>query len=153
MKQVLASVLIAFSISANADVIKPKNTIDDAVGVVTIGGVQFDYRVNDRGWQTYADLDDGNGKKGHIVAEKSFLLSYAGKTSQGAADIEAALNQDGAAKCQELGGIEYAEQIKAVPGYTTSLKAEIVNGRAEGASNGSPAWATLVCLVTVEANK
>lgn len=150
MKQLLAFAVIAFSVAANADVIKPKNTIEDAVGVVTVSGVQFDYRVTDRGWQTYAHAENG---KAHIEAQKSFVLSYSGKTSQGVDGLDAALNQDGATKCQELGEIEYAEQIKSVPDYQTSLKAEIVNGRAENASNGLSAWATLVCLVTVKADK
>jgi hypothetical protein len=139
MKQLLSVALIAFSVSANADVIKPKNTIEDAAGVVTVSGIQFDYRVRDRGWQTYANLGDGSSKKVAIVAQKSFLLSYQGKTSQGVDGLDAALNHDGATKCQELGEIEYAEQIKSVPDYQTSLKAEIVNGRAENASNGMTA--------------
>jgi len=153
MKQLLASAVIAFSVAAHADVIKPKNTIEDAVGVVSVSGIQLDYRVTDRGWRTSADLGDGSGKKVSIVAEKSFLLSYVAKNSQEGASIQAALYQDGVAKCQELGEIEYAEQIKSVPDYQTSLRAEIVNGRAENASNGLSAWATLVCLVTVKADK
>ena len=154
MKQLLASILITLSISANADVIKPINTIEDAVGVVSVNGVQFDYRVTDRGWQLYADLGDGSSKKVHILLQKSFFLSYFEKSAQ-ATKISAALNKDGAVKCQELGEIEYAEQVKFLSGYTTSLKTQIVNGQTEDAdvANGFPAFANLVCLVTVEANK
>ncbi len=150
MKQLLASALIAFSVSAIADVIKPKNTIEDAVGVVSVGGVQFDYLITDRGWQTSASFEIG---KTHMEAQKSFVLSYAAKNSQEGDAIQAVLNRDGIAKCQELGEIEYADQIKSIPDYSTSFTAEIVNGRAENASNGLPAWAALVCLVTVKADK
>jgi hypothetical protein len=150
MKQFLTAALFAFSLSANADVIKPKNTIEDAVGVVTVSGVQFDYRVSDRAWETYAQMENG---KIHIEAQKSFLLRYVAKNIQEGNSFQAELMQDGAAKCQELGEIEYAEQIKSVPDYLTSLNAEIVNTLAENASYGSPAWATLVCMVTVKADK
>ena len=139
-----------FVAGANAEVIKPINTIEDARGIVVVADVEFDYRVTDRGWRTFGSFENGRGL---IVAEKSFVLSYSGRSGQQAQGIESALTQDGASKCQELGEIEYAEQIKSIPDYQTSLKAEVVNGRAEGASNGLSPWATFVCLVTVEAKK
>lgn len=150
MKQLLAFALIAFSVSAHADVVKPTNTIEDAVGAVSIGGDQFDYRVSDRGEQLSANIETG---KAYIVAQKIFLLSYSGKSTQDVSATDAALNQDGRAKCQELGEIELAEKAKAYPNHSILLKTKFMSDRFEGSSNGEIAGVTYSCLVTIEIGK
>lgn len=147
MKIILSMALILISLGANAETIKPQNA-EDAFGVVSVDGVNFNYRVTDRGWQTSANFENGNAK---IKAIKSFVLNYSGPSSAQGSRIEAALYQDGLAKCQELGEIEYKEQTKTIPDYSSSLKAEIVNALVESASDAIPAMAVFVCLVTVEA--
>lgn len=148
MKNILNIAIAFLAITANAEVIKPKNTIEPAVGVVVIENVNLDYRVTDRGWQTSASNDNG---KIYMKAVKSFVLSYStqGEAQTVESSIELSISQDAASKCLELGNIEYVDQSKDYSKMQTSFSAEIVGGKAEKISNNT-AFASFVCLVTVE---
>ena len=148
MNQLISLVIAFLTLTANAEVVKPKDTLEIARGVVTIENVKFDYNVSDRGWQTRASNDSG---KIYMEAVKSFVLTYStqGEKQVVEASIEFSLSGDATKKCLELGNIEYVDQTKNYSNYQTSFTSEIVNGRAEKISRNT-ALASFVCLVTIE---
>lgn len=150
MKQLISLVITFLTIAVNAEVVKPKDTLEIAKGVAYVENVAFNYSVGDRGWQTRASNDSG---KIYMEAVKSFVLDYStqGENQLVNSSIESSLPEDAEMKCIELGNIEYVDQTKNYTNYQTSVIAEIVSGRAEKFSKYT-AFGSFVCLITITVN-
>jgi hypothetical protein len=151
MKFLLSFVFLMMSISANADVTKPADTIEMASGVTAIDGSQFDYRVRDRGWMTWGNLTG----KISLAARKTFILEYMAQSSVDktkAPSLWKSVRTDAEKTCTKFGQIEYAGQIASLDqSYKTALVANIANS-SEDDDSGYVAL-TAICSVEVTATK
>ncbi|MGZ3768586.1 MAG: hypothetical protein ACXVCP_02480 [Bdellovibrio sp.] len=127
MKLILFSILALANI-ANADVVKPSNTSDQASGGAIINKLNFHYTVSDQGWTTHANIFP---EPMTVDAEKTFVLTYESidsveKGQKSSLDLYVKL--DAEEKCHELAVIEFKDQTAHLnQKYQKSVKSDIFN--------------------------
>lgn len=158
MKRIWIFAVTFTSLFANAEVIKPTSALKPANGVVVVDGAKFDYSVEDDGWRTSLSFqaqtinDKIVTSKQHAEANKTFELRYKSRPDESNLheSIVDALTTDAKDKCQELGGIEFSDQVKEFPvdKFIRVLNAEV---RAPNASRPSAhsAEGSFLCFVTI----
>lgn len=127
MKLILLSLLTVAHI-ANADVVKPINTLERAVGTASIDNLKFAYSVLDNGWRTSGHVYPGPVS---FEAQKQFILEYVSSETVPAEkqdQLSIQVKQDAEQKCLELGTIEFANQTADLPQkyVQKTFKAEIL---------------------------
>jgi hypothetical protein len=147
MKKAFAIVLLILSGPfAKADIVKPHNTTEIANGKITIGEVNYDYSVRDRGWSSSGTF---NGSIVDLEEEKTFILQYESSDfvfSAKSAIQWLAVRADAGQKCLELGRIEFQGQTKS---YDSSFKKNLT-AKIDKTSNPDPAGnMTAFCRVVI----
>lgn len=110
--------LFVFSL-AQAAVIKPGESTDEAWSQELVDDHTFNYSVSDYGWRTVGTIDGSSGEK---TAIKGLAIRYSLAETEVdrklSAQTASRLTLDAVSKCAELGAMEELEQRKPFPADT-----------------------------------
>lgn len=146
MMRILTALIVFTGYAAQAQVAKPLDTHKPAVGTAIIGGVNFNYGVQDRGLSMSSGISDGVR-----VLEKTFVLDFESSPLEMVkASVSSDLEADVAKKCAALGRIEYFNQTgHPPPDIDSDLKTEIISRSLFGGVTNS-LYGVFVCSVRFE---
>ncbi len=149
MNSILLVIIATFSLVAHAQIIRPLNPMNDARGVVSVEGIDFDYRVIDRGHTTSFDYKDNILELKDI---RNFLIRYDNrdKIPSLSKTIGESIMVDVESKCKELGETEAAEFSSKFTNTEYTYSSNITSGQPLVFEDNNAVIGTFVCVVMIQ---